>query len=176
LPNDHPDTFIRDISYGEPESSLQKNHPRTPLDVHPHRWRILVFQFNLHRKLWFPLDGHTLQMEREMINTPKVMITSSWNILELEVIEASIEKFFSADYSVQHTFGPIFLPQIVTVAHKQTKSLTLSSMLVHFDPQLHPFPDLLGYYSQLFQVPLSCFIRCEMLSYFEDGMFHHSTS
>jgi hypothetical protein len=96
------------------------------LEVHHHRERVLVVQFNLHRKLWFPLDGQTLQVAHEMVNTPKVMITSSWNILELEVIKGIVDESFNADYSVQHVLRLIFLPEIVTMAHKQKKRLTLS--------------------------------------------------
>jgi hypothetical protein len=62
-------------------------------------------------------------VEREMINTPKVMIISSWNISEVKVIKAIVDESFNADYSVQHILRLISVLQIVTMAHKPKKRL-----------------------------------------------------
>jgi hypothetical protein len=93
------------------------------------RWRFILtgdeswfFYYNPKRSLWLPPDVNAPQVARELINTPKVMVTLFWNPWGVHVSNALLSESFNVNYFVRRILQPIHSLQIVVVAHKQKKT------------------------------------------------------
>jgi transposase len=96
------------------------------------RWRFILtgdeswfFYFTPKRKLWLPPDADAPQVARQLINTPKVMVTLFWNPWGIYVSNALVGESFNAEYFVEHILNQVHLLQIVTAARTQKKRFIL---------------------------------------------------
>jgi hypothetical protein len=66
------------------------------------------FYVTLHSKIWVPRDADTPEVARQLIDTPKVMVTIFWNLFGIHVLAALPEKTsFDAGYFVDYVLTPI---------------------------------------------------------------------
>jgi hypothetical protein len=55
----------------------------------------LVFYDTPHRKLWIPPDVETPEVARQLITTPKLMITIPWAVSGIHAIDYFLQVFYS---------------------------------------------------------------------------------
>jgi histone-lysine N-methyltransferase SETMAR len=87
------------------------------------------FYVTLHSKIWLPYDADTPEVARQLINTPKVMVTIFWNPFGIHILAALLEKTsFDAEYFVDHVLTSIEeLPVMHTAVSQKQK------LVIHMD-------------------------------------------
>jgi hypothetical protein len=87
-----------------------------------------------HSKIWLPRDADTPEVARQLINTPKVMVTIFWNPFRIHVLGALSEKTsFDAGYFVDYILTAIEdLPIMHTAgSHKQKLFIQMNNSPIH---------------------------------------------
>jgi hypothetical protein len=79
-----------------------------------------------HSKIWLPRDANTLEVARQLINMPNLMITIFWNPFRIHVLAALPEKAsFDAGYFVNYVFISIAELHIMHKAASQKQKLVI---------------------------------------------------
>jgi histone-lysine N-methyltransferase SETMAR len=108
----------------------------TPSQGKKRTWQFILtddeswfFDVTPHSKIWLPRDADTPEVARQLINTPKVMVTIFWNPFGIHVLAAFPEKTsFDAGYFVDYVLAPIAeLPVMHTAASQKQK------LVIHMD-------------------------------------------
>jgi hypothetical protein len=92
------------------------------------------FYYTPHSKIWLPADANTPEVAKQLINTPKIMITIFWNPFGIQVLAALPEKtLFDAEYFIDYVLTPIEeLPAMCAAAtQKQTLVIHMDNSPMH---------------------------------------------
>jgi putative heme iron utilization protein len=66
------------------------------------------FYYTSHSKIWLPADSDTPEVAKQLINTPKILITVFWNTFGIQILAALPEKTsFDAECFIDHVLTPI---------------------------------------------------------------------
>jgi hypothetical protein len=88
-----------------------------------------VFYYTPHSKIWLPPDADAPEVAKQLINTPKIMVTICWNTFGIHVRTALPEKTsFDAGYFIDNVLRPT--EELPVMQAAATKKQTL---VVHMD-------------------------------------------
>jgi hypothetical protein len=99
-------------------------------------WRFIItgdeslfFYYTTHSKVWLPPDADAPEVAKQLINTPKSMVTMFWNTFGIHVLTALPEKTsFDGGYFIDNVLKPCQEFPVMQAA--ATKKQTL---IVHMD-------------------------------------------
>jgi hypothetical protein len=98
------------------------------------RPRVLVFCYTLDRKLWIPRDVKAPEVARQLIATPKLMITIFWGVSGIHVVDyLPPGTSFDSTCFIDHILSDFnALPNISVAVRQRQKSVILMN-----DSQIH---------------------------------------
>jgi hypothetical protein len=101
------------------------------------------FYYTLHSKIWLPADADMPEVAKQLINTPKSMITIFWNPFDIQVLATLPEKTsFDAEYFIDYVLTTVEELPAMHAAVTQKQPLSFIWTIRRATNQKPPFKKL----------------------------------